>query len=113
MALPPAFAERLFDVVRLIPKGRVTTYGHLAAYCGHKGAARTVGWLLHASKNSLEDLPAHRVVNRTGHLSGHMHFGPGRMQALLEAEGVTICENQVEDFATRVWDPSEALTGSF
>lgn len=113
MALPPAFADRLFDVVRLIPPGRVTTYGLLAAFCGHKGAARTVGWLLHASKNSLDALPAHRVVNRTGHLTGHMHFGPGRMQALLEAEGVMICENQVVDFAQRVWDPSVAIGSTF
>lgn len=103
------FYEMVWDVVRLIPPGRVTTYGHIAEYLGAKGAARLVGYAMNASHN-LPDVPAHRVVNRKGLLTGKHHFGhPDRMQQLLEAEGITVHNDQIVDFEKLLWVPSQEL----
>lgn len=113
MPAAPDFAARVFDIVGCIPRGRVSTYGMIAAAAGHKGAARTVGWLLHATKTAAGELPAHRVVNRNGYLTGHHHFGPGQMARLLEFEGIVIQDNRVQNFSTVCWNPLEELSGSF
>ncbi|MFN4299865.1 MAG: MGMT family protein [Thermaurantimonas sp.] len=99
----------VWDVVRLIPPGRVTTYGHIAEYLGAKGAARMVGYAMNAS-HIHPDIPAHRVVNRKGLLTGKHHFGhPQRMQKLLEAEGITVLNDQVLHFEKHLWIPSREL----
>ena len=103
------FFERVYKVVVLIPPGRVTTYGTIAKYLGAARSSRMVGWAMNASHNRFE-VPAHRVVNRIGMLSGKHHFpGTNLMQQLLENEGVIVENNQVQDFKTRFWDPSENL----
>jgi len=103
------FFERVYKVVVLIPPGRVTTYGTIAKYLGAARSSRMVGWAMNASHNRFE-VPAHRVVNRIGMLSGKHHFpGTNLMQQLLENEGVIVEDNQVQDFKTRFWDPSENL----
>lgn len=100
------FFQDVYEVVKLIPHGRVTSYGAIAAYLGSKGSARMVGWAMNAS-HTLPDVPAHRVVNSQGLLTGQHHFGePGRMAALLEAEGITVSENQVQNFSRHFWDPA-------
>ncbi|MCX8148555.1 MGMT family protein [Thermaurantimonas aggregans] len=99
----------VWDVVRLIPPGRVTTYGHIAEYLGAKGSARLVGYAMNAS-HSQPDVPAHRVVNRKGLLTGKHHFGhPERMQQLLEAEGLIVQNDQIVDFEKHLWVPSREL----
>lgn len=99
------FFEQVYQVVRLIPKGRVTSYGAIANYLSVKSAARMVGWAMNASHLHL-DIPAHRVVNRIGLLTGQHHFEtPNRMQELLVSEGVKVENNQVIDFTERFWDP--------
>ncbi len=104
-----SFFEDVWAVVRLIPKGRVTSYGAIALYLGTKMSARMVGWAMNAA-HTLPDVPAQRVVNRNGMLSGKAHFGsPTRMQELLEAEGVSVEEEVVVDFKTLFWDPSTEL----
>ncbi|RME97045.1 MAG: MGMT family protein [Bacteroidetes bacterium] len=104
----PSYYESVYDVVRLIPPGRVTTYGEIADFLA-LGSARMVGWALHQALH-LGDVPAHRVVNRKGELSGRLHFGtPTRMQELLEAEGVAVVENKVANFAQLRWSPLELL----
>lgn len=101
------FFDDVYEVVRLIPKGRVTSYGAIAAFLGTKGSARMVGW---AMNQAAPDIPAHRVVNRNGMLTGKNHFPtPETMQQLLENEGVQVMEDQVVDFKDKFWDPSEAL----
>lgn len=103
------FFAAVYQVVRLIPKGRVTSYGAIANYLGSKQAARMVGWAMNAS-HQLIDVPAHRVVNRIGLLSGKHHFdGPNEMQNLLEKEGIKIVENQIQDFQKVFWDPALEL----
>jgi methylated-DNA-protein-cysteine methyltransferase related protein len=103
------FFEMVYEVVKLIPAGRVTSYGAIANYLGTKGSARMVGWAMNAAHN-LEEVPAHRVVNRNGLLSGKSHFeGPNRMQELLEKEGVRVNENQIQNFAKHFWDPAIEL----
>ncbi len=105
----PNFFENVYAVVCLIPHGRVTSYGAIALYLGAKGSARMVGWAMN-SAHSLPDVPAHRVVNSMGLLTGKGHFAtPTLMQELLEAEGITIKNEQVQDFKTLFWNPSEAL----
>ena len=106
--MPAAYIEQVQDVARLIPAGRVTTYGAIADFLT-LGSARMVGWALH---NSLEadDVPAHRVVNRKGELSGRNRFAtPDLMQQRLEAEGVVVEADRVADFATLFWSPTEIL----
>lgn len=101
--------ERIYDVVRQIPSGRVCSYGDIAEAIGTKGGARMVGWAMNASHNSLKPVPAHRVVNRLGMLSGRHHFPtPTAMQEQLEAEGVKVENDCVMDFETLRWRPTEA-----
>jgi methylated-DNA-protein-cysteine methyltransferase related protein len=101
-----SFFQDVWDVVKLIPKGRVTSYGAIAKYLGSPGAARMVGWAMNACHASNEPVPAQRVVNRIGMLSGKVHFdGPNLMQELLENEGVQIENNQVVNFEKLFWDP--------
>ena len=99
------FFERVYAVVRLIPYGRVTSFGAIAKALGTARSARMVGWAMNAS-HSLDDVPAHRVVNRNGLLTGKLHFdGTNLMQQLLENEGIKIIDNQVQDFDTVFWRP--------
>lgn len=106
-----SFFNNVFDVVRLIPFGRVTSYGAIAGYLGTRGSARMVGWAMNASHTQVTDIPAHRVVNRNGLLTGKHHFGsPNIMQQLLESEGINIENDQVKDFEKLFWDPGKELT---
>lgn len=100
--------EAIYQVVALIPSGKVTTYGAIAGYLGSKGGARLVGWAMNAS-HSQASIPAHRVVNRNGVLTGKNFFGGNRMQELLEAEGLTIKDDQILNFSSHFWDPSIEL----
>lgn len=103
------FFVNVYDVVRLIPKGRVTSYGAIAKYLGSPRSSRMVGWAMNAS-HVLPDVPAHRVVNRTGLLTGKMHFNPPELMAQqLESEGISIKDDQVLNFKTIFWDPSSEL----
>jgi methylated-DNA-protein-cysteine methyltransferase-like protein len=103
------FFEDVHEVVRLVPVGRVTTYGAIAAYLGLKSAARMVGWAMNAA-HSVTGVPAHRVVNRNGLLTGKHHFGsPDEMQRRLEAEGVRVVGDQVQDFDKLLWEPAREL----
>ena len=99
--------DYIYEVVRLIPHGRVTSYGAIANYLG-TGGARMVGWAMNAC-HTLPDLPAHRVVNRKGVLTGKNYFGGNRMQKLLEGEGLKIENDQIVDFQKHYWNPSEEL----
>lgn len=106
--MPAAYIEQVQDVARLIPSGRVTTYGAIADFLT-LGSARMVGWALHNSL-AADDVPAHRVVNRKGELTGRNRFAtPRLMQERLEAEGVAVVDDRVRDFATRFWSPTEIL----
>src|SRR4051812_25367112 len=101
-----SFFAQVYEVVRKIPKGRVTSYGAIAAALGTRGSARMVGWAMNNCHHMKPAVPAHRVVNRLGLLTGKTHFGvPGRMQQLLEKEGIRVLEDQVQDFAQKFWDP--------
>jgi methylated-DNA-protein-cysteine methyltransferase related protein len=98
--------QRIYDIVKRIPPGRVATYGDIACCIGTKGGARLVGWALNASRNALEFIPAHRVVNRNGILTGKRHFdGRTLMQDLLENEGLVIVDDQITDFDKHYWNP--------
>lgn len=111
MALEKNFFERVYEVVKQIPSGRVTSYGAIASYLGSAGSSRMVGWAMNKS-HDLESIPAQRVVNRNGMLTGKHHFGgTSAMQQLLESEGITVKENQVQDFKKVFWDPSDELPG--
>ena len=104
------FFERVYEVVILVPYGRVTTYGAIAKYLGAARSSRMVGWAMNATHNRME-IPAHRVVNRIGMLSGKHHFqGTNLMQQLLESEGVEVVDNQIQNFETLFWDPSALLS---
>jgi methylated-DNA-protein-cysteine methyltransferase-like protein len=99
----------VFDVVRLIPEGRVTSYGAIAKYLGAPRSSRMVGWAMNASHRE-QNIPAHRVVNRTGLLTGKMHFTPPEaMEQRLIAEGISVKDDQVQEFKKIFWDPSEEL----
>jgi methylated-DNA-protein-cysteine methyltransferase related protein len=103
------FFELVFEVVKLIPSGRVTSYGAIANYLGAKRSSRMVGWAMNQS-HKLEGIPAHRVVNRQGLLTGKMHFStPTEMEELLANEGIIVKENQIENFNSVFWDPSIEL----
>jgi len=103
------FFEQVYSVVRLIPNGRVTSYGAIAQYLGSKKSSRMVGWAMNASHN-LIDVPAHRVVNRNGVLTGKMNFStPTKMQELLVAENLRIENDQIIDFNIHFWDPNLEL----
>jgi len=100
------FFERVYSVVRLIPYGRVTSYGAIARAIGSPQASRMVGWAMNKSFSSGDFLPAHRVVNRSGYLTGKVHFGsPDIMQQLLENEGIRVENDQVVNFDEIFWDP--------
>ncbi|WP_281614297.1 MGMT family protein [Flammeovirga sp. SubArs3] len=104
-----SFFEDVWEVTKLIPKGRVTSYGAIAEYLGSKGSARMVGWAMNASHKS-DDVPAHRVVNRKGLLTGKHHFGEfNEMQSRLEAEGIIVKENQIQNMKEVYWDPNIEL----
>ncbi len=103
------FYTKVLEVVKKIPSGRITTYGHIAGYVGNKRSARMVGWVLNKQKNNPE-IPAHRVVNRKGLLTGKIHFqGINLMQELLENEGIEIKDNRVVDMEKYLWDPAEEI----
>lgn len=105
-----SFYDHVYEVARLIPKGRVTSYGAIAAYLGTKGSSRMVGYAMNGAHASSLSVPAHRVVNRNGLLSGKHHFGsPTMMQQLLENEGVQVHDDKVVNFKEVFWDPSEEL----
>jgi methylated-DNA-protein-cysteine methyltransferase-like protein len=100
------FFDKVYEVVKLIPRGRVTTYGAIARYLGAPGAARMVGWAMNQSGHQPDFIPAHRVVNRTGLLTGKHHFsGVNLMQELLENEGAVIRQNRILNFMEMFWDP--------
>ena len=100
------FFEKVYAIARQIPEGRITSYGAIAKCIGSPQSARMVGWAMNASHNQL-DVPAHRVVNRKGLLTGKHHFeGTNLMQQLLENEGVIVIENQIQNFDEIFWDPS-------
>ena len=104
------FYEQVYDVVRMIPRGRVTNYGAIARYLGSGGSARMVGWALNVSHQQKPHVPAHRVVNRNGMLTGKHHFGgPLIMQQLLESEGVKVIDDKIERFKELFWDPAVEL----
>lgn len=101
------FFQDVYEVAKLVPKGRVTSYGAIAQYLGLKSSARMVGWALHGCP---KNVPAHRVVNRSGLLTGKHHFNPpSAMQASLEKEGVKVKDDQVQNFAGIFWDPATEL----
>lgn len=103
------FFEKVYEVARQIPYGRVTSYGAIAKYLGAARSARMVGWAMNAS-HTRDDIPAHRVVNKAGLLTGKHHFeGTNLMQQLLESEGVKVKDNQIQDLATHFWDPWKEL----
>ncbi|MFZ9263077.1 MAG: MGMT family protein [Chitinophagaceae bacterium] len=104
------FFEDVFEVVRLIPKGRVTNYGSIAKYLGTGLSSRMVGWAMNASHNAKPKVPAQRVVNRNGMLTGKFHFKtPTTMQELLEKEGVKVKNDKVVNFKEIFWDPQKEL----
>jgi len=105
------FFTRVYAVAVQIPYGRVTSYGAIAKYLGAAKSARMVGWAMNSCHNNPIPVPAHRVLNRNGVLTGKHHFGDAHtMQQLLENEGLTIVDNQVQDFKKVFWDPSQALS---
>ncbi len=104
------FFYMVYEVVRLVPYGRVTSYGAIAQYLGVKGSSRMVGWAMNSSHRHHSPVPAHRVVNREGMLTGKNHFAtPTMMQELLESEGIQVKKDCVVNFKKLFWDPNEAL----
>jgi len=105
-----SFFSKVYGIVVKIPCGRVTTYGAIAEYLGTRGSARMVGWAMNASHTDLQNIPAHRVVNRHGMLTGKHHFGgPNVMQQLLESEGIAVEHDKIVNFAELFWDPKEIV----
>jgi methylated-DNA-protein-cysteine methyltransferase related protein len=105
-----SFFQRVYEVVKLIPHGRVTSYGAIGEYLGTKGSARMVGWAMNALHFAPFPIPAHRVVNRNGLLTGKHHFGsPDLMQQLLENEGHIIIDDKIVGFDKVFWDPAREL----
>lgn len=103
------FFQNVYDVVRLIPKGRVTSYGAIANYLGAPRSSRMVGWAMN-NAHSLSDVPAHRVVNRNGLLTGKHHFKTAtQMEELLKSEGIDVHADQIVHFRKHFWDPEEEL----
>ncbi|CAD5270973.1 MULTISPECIES: MGMT family protein [unclassified Imperialibacter] len=103
-----SFFQDVYEVARLIPKGRVTSYGAIANYLGTKGSSRMVGWAVN-SAGMPDDVPAHRVVNRVGVLSGKHHFGGSRMEDLLKTEGIEVKDDKIVGFQKVFWDPMKEL----
>lgn len=105
-----SFFELVYEVVRQIPKGRVTSYGAIGAALGAKSSARMVGWAMNGAHKIKPKVPAHRVVNRMGLLTGKIHFAyPEQMQELLEKEGIKVVDDKVVDFQNLFWDPLHSL----
>jgi methylated-DNA-protein-cysteine methyltransferase-like protein len=105
-----SFFSDVFEVARQIPKGKVTSYGAIAAYLGTKLSARMVGWAMNAAGSAKPKVPAQRVVNRNGMLTGKHHFPtPTTMEELLKKDGVTVKNDTIVDFKERFWDPAQAL----
>jgi methylated-DNA-protein-cysteine methyltransferase related protein len=104
------FFELVYDVTRQIPKGRVTSYGAIARCLGTKMSARMVGWAMNGAGKVKPKVPAHRVVNRNGMLSGKHHFAtPDQMEMLLKKEGVSVKNDIITDFEKLFWDPAKEL----
>ena len=103
------FYDMVYQVVRLIPKGRVTSYGAIANYLGTKGSSRMVGYAMQACGGANPPVPAHRVVNSQGLLTGKFHFGGDLMEQLLASEGIKVEDNKVVDFKKVLWDPTVEL----
>ena len=105
-----SFFELVFEVARQIPKGRITSYGAIAACLGTKSSARMVGWAMNGAHRVKPKVPAHRVVNRIGMLTGKHHFSPpGLMESLLKKEGIKVKNDTVVDFEKLFWDPAEEI----
>ena len=105
-----SFFKDVYEVVRLIPKGRVTSYGAIAQYLGTKLSARMVGWAMNAAHTANPKVPAHRVVNRNGMLSGRHHFAtPTLMEELLLTEKIEVKDDKIVDFQQKFWDPVKEL----
>jgi methylated-DNA-protein-cysteine methyltransferase-like protein len=110
MKEPVSFFDKVYAVARRIPYGRVTSYGAIAEYLGTRGSARMVGWAMNSSHSETINLPAHRVVNRVGLLTGKHHFGgPAVMQQLLESEGIKVSNDKVVDFEKIFWNPADNI----
>lgn len=106
----PNFFDKVYEVTRLIPVGRVTTYGAIARFLGSPQSSRMVGWALNSTKQLPQWVPAHRVVNRNGMLTGKMHFpGSETMRELLESEGIMVENDRIVNFEEKIWDPSKEL----
>jgi len=104
------FFQNVFDVVRLIPEGRVTSYGAIARYLGSPRSSRMVGWAMNASHKEI-GIPAHRVVNRNGLLTGKVHFNPPEaMELRLKSEGIVVKDDKIQNFKDVYWDPSKELS---
>ena len=103
------FYDMVYQVVRLIPPGRVTSYGAIANYLGTKGSSRMVGYAMQACGTANPPVPAHRVVNSQGLLTGKFHFGGDRMEQMLASEGVKVNDDKVVDFKKVFWDPAVEL----
>lgn len=104
------FFKAVYEVTRKVPFGRITSYGAIARYLGTAGSARMVGWALNSCHSQNEFIPAHRVVNRNGLLTGKHHFGnSSTMQQILENEGFIIIDDQITNFKEKFWDPSVEL----
>ncbi len=104
------YFDSVFQVVRLIPKGKATSYGAISNYLGTKSGARMVGWAMNASHSQKEYVPAHRVVNSNGMLTGKHHFpSPTAMQEALESEEILVKDDKIQNFKAVYWDPSEEL----
>ena len=102
------FFDKVYEIVRQIPEGKVTTYGIIAKHIGSPGAARMVGWALNKSGNEIDFVPAHRVVNRKGLLTGKHHFAnQNTMQEMLESEGIIIIDNRIQNFENLIWYPAK------
>lgn len=105
------FFQRVYEVVRMIPYGRVTSYGAIAGYLGSKSSARMVGWAMNSCHSQPDNLPAHRVVNRNGLLTGKRHFGGSDvMRALLISEGIVVEGDSIQSFDEVFWDPIKELS---
>lgn len=103
------FFLKVYQIVELVPEGRVTSYGAIARALGTAKSSRMVGWAMNAC-HSKPEIPAHRVVNRQGLLTGASHFShPGQMEELLEKEGIKVLNNQIQDFKKHFWDPQLEL----
>lgn len=112
--MDPDFFEQVYQTVRLIPFGRVTTYGAIARFIGSPQASRMVGYAMNNSHSQPIPVPAHRVVNRSGMLTGKFHFGsPQQMQELLESEGIQVKDDTIVNFTSLFWDPTAELMKGF